>query len=235
MSLSPIVLAPRLFHPRVSFHPSSYSLPVHVSLVQFLSFVFPFFHLPLYLPLSYALSLPGSHTNTAQCLPGHTPFSMLIVPPDSFCSREKKRLLPSSPLPPSLKFTNSGPSSPPRPPSPFYSPPPTFTIGPHSRWSTHTHSTGVKVKGCSCLNKEMGGGRKGERWRGRRVTHSLASLSAVGRGSSSLGCGGYFDGLVRVWGRGAMARCFGLSYTVWNSSCCTSFSHSVYSLWLQQM
>lgn len=203
--------------------------------MQFLSFVFPFFHLPLYLPLSYALSLPGSHTNTAQCLPGHTPFSMLIVPPDSFCSREKKRLLPSSPLPPSLKFTNSGPSFPPRPPSPFYSPPPTFTIGPHSRWSTHTHSTGVKVKGCSCLNKEMGGGRKGERWRGRRVTHSLASLSAVGRGSSSLGCGGYFDGLVRVWGRGAMARCFGLSYTVWNSSCCTSFSHSVYSLWLQQM
>lgn len=223
-----------------SFTPACLSIPHRIPFPS----MFPlcnFYHLssPSSIFLSISLFLMPSlcpvHTLTrlsASLDTHHSP--CLLFPLTAFVVGRKSDF---SPPPLSLHLLNSPTPAPPLLPARLhpFTPPPTFTIGPHSRWSTHTHSTGVKVKGCSCLNKEMGGGRKGERWRGRRVTHSLASLSAVGRGSSSLGCGGYFDGLVRVWGRGAMARCFGLSYTVWNSSCCTSFSHSVYSLWLQQM
>lgn len=126
--------------------------------------------------------MPSSHANTAQCLPGHTPFSMLIVPPVSFCAGgETKSNLPLS-LPPSL------PPSPQILPSPRSPSLPAFThlLPPHlssfsppglrHHWSPqNTHSTGIEVKGCSCLNKERGregGWRTG--WEG--VTHRLAPL-----------------------------------------------------------
>lgn len=110
-----------LFYP--SLASSFLSSPLLLHLIIFLS-PLQFYHLisisllclSLSLPpsLPCALSLPGPLTNTAQCLPGHTPFSMLIVPPDSFCSREKKRLLPSSLLP-SPKFTSFTLLHPPHP------------------------------------------------------------------------------------------------------------------------
>lgn len=133
--------------------------------------------------------MPGSHANTAQCLPGHTPFSMLIVPPDSFCAggREKKKRpppslpsLPPLPYPPSPQILLSPRS--PCLPSPIYCPPHRSSFSPpglRHHWSRqNTHSTGIKVKGCSCLNKERGGegaedgGRTG--WEG--VTHRLSPL-----------------------------------------------------------
>lgn len=91
----------------------------------------------------------------------HSP--CFIVHPDSFCTSGEKAT--SSLLtPPSLhpsKLTDS-------PvlfslPSHLYSPLPSalMTSGPHTHTHAdrHTHSTFIKVKGCSCLNKEIGGVR----------------------------------------------------------------------------
>lgn len=175
--------------------------------------------------------MPGSHANTAQCLPGHTPFSMLIVPPDSFCAggREKKKRPP-----PSLPSLPPLPSITPNPPLSSLSLPAfTHLLPPHRssfsppglrhHWSwQNTHSTGIKVKGCSCLNKERGGegaedgGRTG--WEG--VTHRLSPLfrQRAERGLQRQGgqaCDGCLDGPLGVLRR----RLF------------VTISQPVYSLW----